>query len=151
MYSTTNSSVSRSTSPAVKGRLESSSIFFLSITASKLSAFLYLPSSGFFASTGIFQLRPSRVTPKIFPSEHNIRTLLSEMPHFSAACFTVMYINLHLSSNSSIPYYRNNINSIGIIFSTYRNNTKVRKIPILNLPDHYYALLILVSSIVVKL
>lgn len=113
--------------------------------------FLYLPSSGFFASTGIFQLRPSRVTPKIFPSEHNIRTLLSEMPHFSAACFTVMYINLHLSSNSSIPYYRNNINSIGIIFSTYRNNTKVRKIPILNLPDHYYALLILVSSIVVKL
>ena len=129
MYSTTNSSVSRSTSPSVKGRLESSSIFFLSIIASRLSAVLYLPSSGFFASAGIFQLRPSRVTPKIFPSEHNIRTLLSEMPHFPAACFTVMYINLHLTSNSSISYYRNNINAFGIIFFIYRNNAKVRKIP----------------------
>lgn len=34
------------------------------------------------------------------------------MAHFSAACFTVMYINLHLTSNSSIPYYRNDINDL---------------------------------------
>ena len=44
------------------------------------------------------------------------------MPHFSAACFTVMYINLHLTSNNSIPYYRNNINAYGcLLYTSFRN------------------------------
>ena len=53
---------------------------------------LYLPSVGFDASFGIFQDLPSRYAPGIFPSEHRILTLLSDMPHFSAAWFTVIYI-----------------------------------------------------------
>ena len=64
------------------------------------------PSSGFFASVGIIQLRPSRVTPGILPSEHNIRTLLSEIFHFSAACFTVIYIkNAPRFPKQYIPFW----------------------------------------------
>lgn len=37
---------------------------------------------------------------------------------FMSDCFTVMYIKLHLISNSSKSHYRNNINSFGIIFTS---------------------------------
>ena len=112
-----------------------------SIISNRLSADLYRPSSGFFASSGIFQLRPSRITPGIFPSEHKIRTLLSEIPHFSAACFTDIYISISPRPDNNIPQYRNNSNAIGIIFSVYRNNTKKDPADIIGSPrselSHY--------------
>ena len=57
----------------IYGSVDKMPIFFLSIITSRLSAVLYLPSSGFLASAGIFQLRPWRATPGIFPSEHLVK------------------------------------------------------------------------------
>lgn len=88
---------------------------------------LYRPSSGFLASSGIFQLRPPRITPEIFPSAHRIQTLLYEISHFSAACFTDIYISISPCLDNNIFHFRNNNNAIGIIFSVYRNNVKSRQ------------------------
>ena len=103
-------------SPSVSGRLVSSSLFFLSIAVSELSVALSRPSSGFPASDEIIQLRPSRVAPETFPYAHNMRTRLSEIPHFSAACFTVIYIKEtplfskhYILSKESYQFERNNI------------------------------------------
>ena len=103
VYSTRNSSFNRSNSPSVKGLISLRTSNFFSIIGIRDSVFLYLPSVGFTASDGIFQLLPSLYAPGIFPSEHKILTLLSETPHFSAACFTVMYINY--PSNLFVLYY----------------------------------------------
>ena len=45
------------------------------------------PALGFDQADGILLRAPS-----IFPSEHNTLTLLSLIPHLSAACFVVIYI-----------------------------------------------------------
>ena len=110
-----NSSVKRSTSPFVSGRLVSSSRFFLSIAASKLSVALNRPSAGFLVSTGINQRRPSRIAPETFPSAHNMRTRLSEIPHFSAACFTVIYIK-------STPRFPKHYTPFSEQYQSYRND-----------------------------
>lgn len=54
---------------------------------------LYFPSPlfkrcGFCASAGIFHVFPSKTAPYTLPSAQQFRTLLSEIPHFSAISFT---------------------------------------------------------------
>ena len=59
VYSTRNSSFNRSNSPSVKGLISLRTSNFFSIIGMRDSVFLYLPSVGFTASDGIFQLLPS--------------------------------------------------------------------------------------------
>ena len=119
VYSTAKSWFNRSNSPAVRGRLLSSSAFFAIICSIKDSSLLYRPSLGFGAESGINQSFPSRHAPSIFPCKQRTRTRRSLIPHFSEACFVVIAIRnpslydtfAYKYNKNSIPPNRHNVNS----------------------------------------
>ncbi len=50
-----------------------------------------LPSTGYSASSGIIHMLESFTAPSIFPAAQRACTFLTEISHFSAASFTVIY------------------------------------------------------------
>ena len=65
--------------------------------------FWILPSAGFSALNGIFQVFPSENAPSTFPSVHKTLILLSVIPHFNEACFVEMYSILAPFNTYYIP------------------------------------------------